>query len=86
MGAIRALKRLGLIKPKPRNPTSDYYQKLHDSEGGGYQANWLLSEEARLVSCAPRSLVEIGFGNGRFLRQVADKVESVKCSSPAGTS
>jgi len=55
----------------------DYYQRLHDANGGKYQENnWLLAEEDRLMACRPETLLEIGFGNARFLRQIAPRVGS----------
>lgn len=56
--------------------TSAYYQQLHNSSA--YQTNnWLLPEIDRVLACQPNSLLEIGFGNGRFLREAAARVERV---------
>jgi len=53
-----------------------YYAKLH--EGTSYQTNnWLLPEIDRALACNPKSVLEIGFGNARFLRAVAERVERV---------
>lgn len=66
---------LGLKKKRGQDVSADYYQRKHETVHGYQNNNWLLSEEERLLSCRPETLIEVGFGNARFLRQVAPRVK-----------
>jgi SAM-dependent methyltransferase len=55
--------------------SKDYYQRLHENDHGFQTNNWLVSEADQLMIKAPRSVVEIGCGNGRFLKEIAPLVE-----------
>lgn len=57
--------------------SSAYYQSLHDTHPAYQQNNWLIEERERLLRCKPSTILEIGCGNGKFLRDVAAQVESV---------
>lgn len=54
-----------------RNLDADYYQRLHESNPAFQNNNWLTDELATLRSFGGRSLLEVGCGNGRFLRLAA---------------
>ena len=57
---------------------AEYYQKLHNKHNGKYsENNWLVGQEQFILSCNPTSLIELGFGNGQFLRRIAPEVASV---------
>lgn len=64
-------------KERRRYETAADYQSLHDEDDGYQQNNWLEPEVSRIMTVQPKSLVEIGFGNGRFLRAIAPHVEQV---------
>ncbi len=55
--------------------SADYYQKLHDEDAGFQQNNWLTAHVATLLGPAPRRVVELGCGNGHFLRAISPWVE-----------
>ncbi|MEZ5831288.1 MAG: class I SAM-dependent methyltransferase [Dongiaceae bacterium] len=55
----------------------DYYQRLHEENQSYQQNNWLVPETEAVLACRPRTVVEIGCGNGRFLREIASCVEHV---------
>lgn len=54
--------------------TSEYYQNLHENSTGYQENNWLLEEIDEVLKCQPDSLLEIGYGNGKFLRKVSNRV------------
>jgi SAM-dependent methyltransferase len=65
---------LMLVPGNPHRPddalTSAFYDCQH--EDADYRRNnWLLDQVAIVKDVAPRTIVEIGCGNGRFLRAVA---------------
>lgn len=65
---------LVLVPGDPHRPdaglTSAFYDRQH--EDADYRRNnWLLDQVAIVKNIAPRTIVEIGCGNGRFLRAVA---------------
>jgi hypothetical protein len=65
---------LVLVPGDPHRPdenlTSAFYDRQH--EDADYRRNnWLLDQVATVKNIAPRTIVEIGCGNGRFLRAVA---------------
>jgi cyclopropane fatty-acyl-phospholipid synthase-like methyltransferase len=60
---------------RPSEPlTAAFYDRQHD-DPAYRQNNWLVDQLARIVEARPRTLVEVGSGNGRFLRAVAPHVE-----------
>jgi SAM-dependent methyltransferase len=57
--------------------SSAYYQDVHETNPA-YQTNsWLVPETERILAALPRSILEVGCGNGRFLAAVAGRVDSV---------
>lgn len=69
-----------LVPADPHRPdetlTSAFYDRQH--EDAEYRRNnWLLDQVAIVKNIAPRTIVEIGCGNGRFLRAVAPYVKQV---------
>lgn len=62
---------------RQQHMNADYYQHLHTSSSNYQENNWLMSEVETVLSCKPGSLLEIGFGNGRFLVEAAARVERV---------
>lgn len=54
-----------------------YYQEVHETHPAYQENNWLLTEIDTLLRCRPKTLIEIGCGNGRFLRTVSSSVERV---------
>lgn len=65
---------LELVPGDPHRPdetlTASFYDQQH--EDADYRRNnWLLDQVETVTRIAPRTIVEIGCGNGRFLRAVA---------------
>lgn len=60
-----------------RNITASDYQKLHDFDAGYQANNWLVDHSNVIWSARPRTIVEVGCGNGRFLKKIAETVEKV---------
>ncbi|MEN9773884.1 MAG: hypothetical protein RL322_954 [Pseudomonadota bacterium] len=54
-----------------RNRDASYYQDLHESNPAFQHNNWLIEELPVLAALGGRSLLEVGCGNGRFLREAA---------------
>ena len=54
-----------------------YYRDLHEGDAHYRANNWLVPELGRIVAAKPASVLEIGSGNGRFLRAVAPHVDRV---------
>ena len=71
------------IKELSVEPRSDaykeatYYQKLHESDEGYQVNNWLFSELPTLKDCGARTIIEIGCGNGRFIRAASTIAEKI---------
>ncbi|MDW9581896.1 methyltransferase domain-containing protein [Sinorhizobium meliloti] len=56
---------------------AEYYQELHD-DNDAYQANnWLVAEKTSILNAKPKTLVEVGCGNGAFSLSAAENVEKV---------
>lgn len=60
-----------------RNVTAESHQRLHDFDAGYQNNNWLVDHAAVIGSVHPRSLMELGCGNGRFLRTIAGSVQNI---------
>ena len=60
-----------------KNRTADDYQRLHDYDRGYQDNNWLIDHCDVVASSNPSTVVEIGCGNGRFLRKIAPVVQNV---------
>jgi SAM-dependent methyltransferase len=56
---------------------ADYYQRLHDVNAAFQGNNWLLDEISVLRALGGRSILELGCGNGLFLRAAAPHWEEV---------
>lgn len=69
----------GLVKrPRARGGIDrSYYEGLHTQLDAYQRNNWLVSEVDSIVLEEPKSVVELGCGNGSFLRAIAPHVESV---------
>ncbi|WP_168801163.1 class I SAM-dependent methyltransferase [Rhizobium rhizophilum] len=79
MGIVKSVRKLlGLYKRPSTEQVmqAEYYQKLHEENRAYQENNWLVPEMARLLTCSPKSVVEIGCGNARFLKAVAQHVET----------
>jgi 2-polyprenyl-3-methyl-5-hydroxy-6-metoxy-1,4-benzoquinol methylase len=69
---------LQLINLEARERLKDeYYQSLHDRDVGYRTNNWLVGELDAILARQPRSLVELGCGNGHFLRAAAPHINEV---------
>ena len=66
--------------PRVRYPAaaaSTYYQQIHQTSHAYKINNWLVSEMDAILSLAPKSVLEVGCGNGRFLAAIRDQVDRV---------
>src|SRR5262245_61734829 len=70
---VRAKDKLAIRYPMAT--TSDYYQHIHHTNDAYKTNNWLVSEIHSVLSISPRSILEVGCGNGRFLAAVKGHVE-----------
>lgn len=60
-----------------RKSSAEYYQHLHDSNSAFQNNNWLLGELPILASFGGQSFLEVGCGNGRFLREASTRWSEV---------
>lgn len=60
-----------------KNRTATDYQRLHDHDRGYQDNNWLVDHCDVIASVNPGVVIEIGCGNGRFLRKIASLVPNV---------
>lgn len=61
----------------PAATNSAYYQDVHQTNEAYKINNWLISEIDSIISAQPKSLLEVGCGNGRFLAAIKDRVPNV---------
>jgi SAM-dependent methyltransferase len=61
----------------PAATASSYYQRIHQTNDAYKANNWLVSEIDAILSVSPRSILEVGCGNGRFLAAIGGRVESI---------
>ncbi|MCP8894488.1 hypothetical protein KYK29_06050 [Shinella daejeonensis] len=54
-----------------RNITASDYQMLHDNDEGYQTNNWLVDHSDIIMSANPKTIVELGCGNGKFLHKIA---------------
>jgi SAM-dependent methyltransferase len=59
----------------PAAAASSYYQQIHQTNDAYKINNWLVSEVDAILSMAPKSVLEVGCGNGRFLAAIRDRVD-----------
>lgn len=62
---------------KHKNRSALDYQKLHDFDRGYQDNNWLVDHCDVVASTRPGLVIEIGCGNGRFLRKISSMVPNV---------
>ncbi|MEM9717353.1 MAG: class I SAM-dependent methyltransferase, partial [Pseudomonadota bacterium] len=55
---------------------AEYYQNLHDHSNGYQQNNWLLDQEFLLSNIAGKDVIEIGCGNGKFIKTISASAKS----------
>lgn len=68
-----------VITPRSRSSKmgATYYQRLHDENEAYKTNNWLVAEKTSILKAKPRSILEIGCGNGLFSLSIADDVEKI---------
>ncbi|MEY9830243.1 SAM-dependent methyltransferase [Sinorhizobium fredii] len=68
-----------VIRPRQASSSIDasYYQRLHEEDAGYMANNWLVAEQAVILSSKPKTVVEVGCGNGEFSRAIAGSVRKV---------
>jgi len=55
----------------------EYYERMHTENVGYKQNNWLVEYLPALLKVNPRHLVEVGCGNGKFLRHAAPVIDRI---------
>lgn len=73
----RKIKTMSQDDIQRRSIGADYYQHLHDSNPAFQNNNWLLDELSILSSLGGKSFLEVGCGNGRFLREASNSWSEV---------
>lgn len=61
----------------PRRADAAYYQALHDRSSRYQTNNWLLDDLPALLAVGAGSILEMGCGNGLFLRRAAEHWDDV---------
>lgn len=54
-----------------------YYQRLHNEFALYKENNWLLGSVNTIAAARPRTIVELGCGNGKFIKAISTHVASV---------
>lgn len=82
-GAIALLQMCGqqplplpAISPHPARDAA-YYQKFHNEAPGYRTNNWLTDHLNEILAVKPKSILELGCGNGHFLRAAAPHAERI---------
>ncbi|MCZ7887196.1 hypothetical protein [Agrobacterium salinitolerans] len=73
----KSIKKTLLPADKRAQVDAGYYDKMHAEELGYIENNWLIEYIPLLAAQGGRTIVEIGCGNGKFLRAAAPAFESV---------
>lgn len=74
---LNDIKELSVEPRSEKYKEANYYQNLHESDDGYKINNWLVSELPVLQSSGAKTIVEIGCGNGKFIRAASAIADSV---------
>lgn len=70
-----------VVKMLPYNQRTvlrqDYYERMHAEEEGYIEKNWLVEYLPSLLKVEAKHLVEVGCGNGKFLRRAAPAFDRI---------
>ncbi len=65
---------------QPRNRGDigqDHYQLLHEHDNSYQQNNWLVEKLEDILAAKPKTVIELGCGNGKFVKHIAPHVDRV---------